>query len=525
MAFRRFMDGLNWVTDKTKKVYRALPAAAKVTAMMGQAAFNGDKFAAWVLKAPSGFVNPFSIGLGSVLAIGVGVDNIVGRAFNMYRREESPSPPPSPAVSSDDNPDGSPPALSASEIARLASFWSPGLDPETLAKNLGYKLFQLHCALYIGNSAMGGYLGEFSLAQLIAKIPGLKLDSTCEASRSSYAGIIAVHLAAFYSSYSSILSYFKYNLVRMREYYIYYIIQKHWHDIGFLSSLETLVGVSINTIGIIVSNKHTWELVEKNSLCHTGAESVPIEAVQSQSATAALANFIVSIASTLPAVHKRNTNLLKTELATLLAQVPSCQPWDKFIRLCNFIAGVNAAVGTVYSVAKLPETIHAFLGGAPSDMEDFSYEWWMVTLAGIAGVIALKNQLALSYEAYAGQLEAWAKENAEARRVENESLQAPLLAASPPGGLPIANDLAQDHVININDMPVAAVVVETPPPTQTKARDNLSVAPSATLFGASNPANPNAVRRDMHRAGSNDVLIEPSVLVPGMAAVGVLVHA
>jgi hypothetical protein len=395
MASSRFVDGLVWVKDKTTKVYRAFPSSDKVTTMMGTAVFNADKFAAWVLRVPSGLSTPLGISLAIVLTIGVGVDNIVGRAFNMYRRDKPKTPQITPVPSQNnlsENPQG-PPEISPQEIAQNASFFYPGIDTASYAKSIGYKLFQLQCALYLGNSAMGGFLSKFSLAQLIAKTPGLEFDSTCEDTHSNYIAISLVHLAAFYSSYSSILSFMKYNLVRTREYYAHYIIQNHWRDIKFLSTLETLVGVSINTIGIIFNNKHTWELLEKNSLCHINAVPVPEQVIQVQSWEACIANFGVTTASTLPAVHKRHSNQMKHALAALLEEVPSFKPWNNFIRASIGIASLNAGVGIVVATAHLPETINKNLTG-------LSYEWWMITIATVCSIIAFRNQLALSSEAY-----------------------------------------------------------------------------------------------------------------------------
>ena len=102
--------------------------------------------------------------------------------------------------------------------------------------------------LISGQQCNGGFLGAFSLAQLTGKIPGLEYDGTCAETHSHYAKIALVHLDAIYTSYSSGLSFLKYNLVRIREYYAYYIIQGHWHDFKLLSWLETMLGTTVNTI-------------------------------------------------------------------------------------------------------------------------------------------------------------------------------------------------------------------------------------------------------------------------------------
>jgi hypothetical protein len=207
---------------------------------------------------------------------------------------------------------------------------------------------------------------------------------------------------------------------------------------------------------------------------------------------------------------------MKRELATLLEQVPACQRWDKLIRLCNLIAGLNAALGTVVATAKLPETIN-------SDLEGLSYEWWMITLGSIAAVIACKNQVALSYESYIRQLEVWALKNATLKKVANETLSAPLLSDN---SIPVteANTLTnaeisgRDFVIDINQTTqhTSGVLVSTQSSfdgnSRTTITDFLSGAPSATLFGTSNPANPNQAKRNLDHI--NDVLIESRHLSP-----------
>ena len=55
--------------------------------MAGTAAFNGDKIAAWSLKLPKGSLGldtPLGIAIATVGVIAVGVDNTVGRGFNLY---------------------------------------------------------------------------------------------------------------------------------------------------------------------------------------------------------------------------------------------------------------------------------------------------------------------------------------------------------------------------------------------------------------------------------------------------------
>jgi hypothetical protein len=509
MAWSRFVDGLGWVKDKAKKVHRALPAADKVTAMMGTAVFNADKFAAWVLRVPSGLSTPLGISLAIVLTVGVGVDNLIGRYFIMYRREKPKTPQITPVPSLNNLDENPTLELTPQEIAKNASLLYPGIDTSYL-RDFGYKLFQLQCVLYLGNSAMGGFLSKFSLAQLISKTPGLEFDSTCEDTHSNYIAISLVHLAALYSSYSSILSFLKYNLIRSREYYAYYIIQKHWRDIGFLSYAETLTGVSINTIGIIFNNKHTWELLEKNSFCHINAVPIPSQLIQAQSWEACVANFVVTTASTLPAVHKRHSNQMKKELTALLEEVPSFKPWHNFIKGCIGLASLNAGLGIVVATAKLPETVNHELSG-------LSYEWWMITIATLCGIVAVKNQLALSSEAYVQELEARAKEAAEERSIANASLSQQLLndntSIATTENSPTSEKIdEEDHVIDIADgqnQHEPAFLAKT----LVAQSEKVSVAPSATLFGASNPANPNAAKKIRKHTASNDTTIDATPLL------------
>ncbi len=489
MAQSRFMRGLKWLKKAAIHTHRALPGAAKVAAMMGNGVFIADKCAGWILRTKDGLSTPLGIILAITFSAGAAIDNIIGRAFAMYRQENSTDIPtiqsPTEAQTTDPKP---------SDIARNATCCYPGIDPGSCTKDIAYKLLQIFNLLYMTNSGMGGFLSGFSLAQLVAKTPGLEFDSTCDASHSSYAVISITHIAALYLAYSSMLAFLKSNRVRMRESFVEWIIQGHWREFGALTYLETFSSVSINTIGIIFSNKHTLELLEKNSLCHLNA-SLPTEFIQTQSWEAALSNVATTSANMLPPIHKRRINRTKKELNELLEDVPEFKPWKYIIQVGIALSALGTAIGSVVATAKLPESINPDLQDT-----DISYQWWMIGLAVIAGFLTLRSQHATSTESYLQELEARKKIN---RVISNTNLQALLLDGSqedqPPLTLTVDSMTNQsddnvpditmlansaDHIVP-NASPFGAIVIHS--------TDRLSTSPSATLFGATNPANPNAV--------------------------------
>ena len=109
------------------------------------------------------------------------------------------------------------------------------------------------------------------------------------------------------------------------------------------------------------------------TLCHLGVNSVPDEVIESQTWESCFISLIVTIATTLPAVHKRHSNVTKQELSALLEEVPSFKPWNAFIQACIFISSLNTGLGGFISGAKLAETVDKKLVG-------LSYEWYMIVV-------------------------------------------------------------------------------------------------------------------------------------------------
>ena len=122
-----------------------------------------------------------------------------------------------------------------------------------------------------------------------------------------------------------------------------------------------------------------------------------------------------------------------------------------------------------------------------------------------------KNQLALSFEAYAQELEARRKENAATRTVISPELNEQLLdnneTQSATDISPTTSDLdSHEHIIDV-DSPTSNQ--DYRPARQ----EQISVAPSATLFGANNPANPNSPKITKKMATANDRTIDPTPLL------------
>jgi hypothetical protein len=504
------------------------------------AIFNSIKFAAWVLRVPNGLNTPLGISLAAVFSTAVGIENTVIRGRNLVRGDKSRSRQVTPAPSLNNISESAAleaiPELTPNEIADNATFFYAGTELNSRIKSISYKILQLQCALYLCNSAMGGFLSEFSLAQLVAKTPGLEFDSTCEDTHSSYPIIISVHLAALYASYSSILSFLRSNLFRIRRNYAHYIHQGHWREIGLASYLETLLGVSVGTIGIIYSNKHTWELLEQSSLCHINAIPVPELLIQLQSWEACVANFFVSVASTLPAIHKRRSNTMRKEITTLLEEVPSFKRWNPLIQISFVLSALNTGLGVALFTAKLPETVH-------DDMTDYSYNWWMIVTGIFVGIYALTGQFSNSNDAYIQELEETKLDMAEERSIANPSLHSALLeddspistSEDSPTSAPITE---HDHIIDVDNEniktysdPMTQDQHESAVPARTLARqhDKLSVAPSVILFGESNPANPNMKKKANKYVIANDTTIDAAPLLdeigdPVKAVVRVVCH-
>jgi hypothetical protein len=320
--------------------------------------------------------------------------------------------------------------------------------PSSRAGRAAYITLQMNCLLFMLNSGFGSFQNQFSIEMLFGKIPTLELDSTCEATQSSETKIIIAHLIALYAAYSAIKSYRSSNLLRLRQYYIRYILQGEWRQFGFRSYFEALMTTGLYTRSIAFNTKHTWELLEKNSLCHIPLDLIPVPSgvILGHTLESCAVNVTTNFGSALAAAHKRNTNRTVVELSALLENAPRWRFWDKFIRVCFYITALSTSTGTFTALV------------------DGTYEYWVIALAVIAALFSGRNQLSTSYEAYIQQL--------EMRSANPDLLQAALLEEADVEA--VQNDDVESPAENY--LPPAI-------------NDRLSVAPSATLFGISNPAN------------------------------------
>jgi hypothetical protein len=482
MAYTRFIgNGWERVKSGATILFRSSPAILKVIASAGLAAFGAIKFSGWVLKKEEPLDHPLTIALGVTCALSVGVDNLVCRGFNMYRRENQPTPPTPLQITSQD---AEPPAEAMEEgnsqlitvhphpliSSRSQSILSyPGTENLSCMMKASYIGLQIFAIFYMLNASSSGYLGAFALSHLVATIFSQELNTTCEGDPSPLADIIIIHLLAFSLVYSVLLSLIKYMLPRLREYFNEYIIEKHWHDIGWGTYLESFIGTTITTACIAFTNLHTLYSLRDNTLCRLGVTTLPDFLTLFQTIVACGANFIINGAMTIVAVHKRNTDRMRDERFSLLELVPSFKPWDKLILACLILSSVSSGLGTVVAIAMLPEAI---------DRENvyLSQSWLMRVLGTLGGGFIYRNTRAVTLEGYVQELRA---------RAPIAAL--PRLASAAQLSLSSSREETTTHTHY-------SVLSETEISPRQQQQERISQAPSATLFGERNPANLNALQ-------------------------------
>ncbi len=384
---------LNWQQFKNgaAKLFRPLPGVAKVVSMAGSATFALEKFFAWSLALPSGLHSVYGIIFTTIGTITTANTNIVTRYFNMTRREQLQI-----LVAEDSASSSADLLIQPSELP--ANWFHPAGDHKSW--NFGYKFTQLFSAFYIVCSTTSGYISAFALAKLIAMLPYLEFDSSCEETQSASWKIIAVHLTAVFLAYASVRSFKKANLAWVREYYRDLFNDGNWRNISKATLIVTATGVTTNTVCIFFSNRHSYDMLAVNSLCHISSSATIPESAQLTLATfSCISNIIVNGLMTLAAVHKRHTNVLKTNLNTELEKLPTFKKLNPIILVSIIGDSVNNGLNTAVSVAKLPETIN-------KNYAALSYHPGMCAIAGILGAFAIWNQYALDHEGYIKELQA-----------------------------------------------------------------------------------------------------------------------
>jgi hypothetical protein len=402
------MQAWDWIKKSAKAVARSLPGVAKVTSMAGGTAFSVEKFFAWRYNTPNGLS---SIPGASYTSVGTAMTTVVGivvRFFNMTRQKHTQ------AILADQLPINSPipPTI-------IQANWShPEGDDQSW--HVGYKAMQLMAVSYLAlTTATSGYLSAFSLAKLATMIPGAEFNSTCEEEHSATAKIVIVHLAALFLAYASIRSFNKANLVMVREYHRDLFTDGNWRNVSAATMLVTSIGVATSIVGNFFSNKHTFMLLQENTLCHLSRSIEISETIQIPLALlSCLSNISINGLMTLAAVHKRHTlNIQPIKLSDELEKNPEFKRFNLLILICLFGNSVNSLLSTIVSFAKLPASIN-------SDNADLSYHPAMITSAIVLGLFAMKNQYALDYEGYIKELHA---RTLIRQTIDSLSLNAPLL--------------------------------------------------------------------------------------------------
>jgi hypothetical protein len=397
--------------------WRFVPPTAKVGQMLGTTIFNANKLAGLILNIPFGLASSLGVALAVVFGYGTIVTQWWIRARGMYRRTAPVTPAAMAMAAIARNPTmtGSeakvetarveilqqliaPPTTNApSQLNpyRNATFFSPGVEVGYLARG-GYIVLQGFSVVYMFNTIPSAFLSAYSIAQLIARIPGLSFDSFCadnDATSPSWK-LALVNGTAILFAYCSNVAYDVYNKPQIRNYYGKLIIEGEIIKIGGRAWAETLLGVSINTMVLAFTGRASWNLLKDELFCHIGITSIPAAFVSFMVLESCITNYIINGIMTLMAVHNRYNNVHATSRASLLEDIGFSRTLHANILFAIYIDAVANAVGSYVAGARFPETADPSLAN-----EGIPYLWYVMFIACCVALLGFSNTRSLSEEA------------------------------------------------------------------------------------------------------------------------------
>lgn len=166
-----FKNSYQHVKNAGLFIIRVSPGVFIVLARAGSGAFNGFRFAEYVLHDPqNGAKSILGISLASINALGAAGMNSITRFYNLYYRKEE-------------------------KYLNAATWYYPGVKTDRgIIEKWESVFFNLNVLNYCFGSGASGILSFSSTMQLIQMIPFFRFDVSCDQKHSHY-GVIAANLA------------------------------------------------------------------------------------------------------------------------------------------------------------------------------------------------------------------------------------------------------------------------------------------------------------------------------------------
>jgi len=265
--FSRFKETLSSKGDLLKRgltaSYHAIPGLIYVISKGGSAVFNSFKFSDYLARlfnySEIGSKSPVGIILSTAALTTALVTTLYTRFFNMYHNENSKKKIPHSAATLNDN-------LLGNVSERKANCCYPGVDTDSW--DLGYKSSQIINVIYGFGSGCSGILSMNSLVNLFQLWLQSNYDSKCDNNESDPYKIVMVNLATALLIYAILLSYCKYNIPALREYYRKLFIEQGWRDLTYWSLFESMMAAALSSVSVWFSFHEIANMVSDDMLCH-----------------------------------------------------------------------------------------------------------------------------------------------------------------------------------------------------------------------------------------------------------------
>lgn len=392
-----------------RKIFYSVLGVAKVISGTGSSVFNALKFSEFL-----GFGSTLSKIIGGIVAIGTLGITIVTRFYSLYypkTREplqEGEQPP---------------------------TCCSPGI-PTNCKGSTAYVYTSSIAGFYMLFSGLSAILSIQSLLQLTRLFINSDFNEKCGDKNESAAWkIILVNTVMLIQMMANIASFLKYNRPNLDEYFKN-LLTKGMKNLSWsVITLKVLSNI-LGTISIIFSNKHLFDILQEDTLCHiTGnINPIPNDGITLLTFLSLSSNLSYGILLNIGAEQRKEEQKERIrESQTPKGKTSEFKCCDKsmhtFIMACSALDVTSCFQGSVVSIATLPEVLTKKKIPTLSQMWDNNpgyYTLLMMSISLLGSGYQAYNLWRVNVDGYANEL------RNRGRRASGELLRtssAPLLSS------------------------------------------------------------------------------------------------